>query len=136
MIYKYQRFNDIPRELFDRCRLLATREMRESLNRGVVYEILGHTPPSVGTGMRLAAKASVDKKLLGWALLTITNENLPHRLQAYVRASHRRRGIGTELVNSFQGDIQYGDNIEVLGEDAVARSFWKSIGYPHLVINP
>ncbi len=136
MIYKYQRFNDIPRELVDRCRLLAASEMRKSLNRGLVYEIIGHIPPSVGKGIRLAAKASRDRKLLEWVLLTITDENLPHRLQAYVRATHRRQGVGTELVFSLQNDIRYGDKIEVLGEDAVARSFWKSIGYPHLVINP
>ena len=136
MIYKYQRLKDLPRELVDRCRLLATPEMRDSFNLGYVYDILGQTNPNVGIGMRLAAYSGVDKKLLGWALLTLNDGHLPHKLQVYVRKSHRRGGIGTELVNSFQNDIQYGDKIEVPGEDVTACLFWNSIEYPYLVITP
>jgi predicted GNAT superfamily acetyltransferase len=41
----------------------------------------------------------------------------------------RRRGIGTLIYRSWERRLRHGTTVELFAVDAVARSFWASLGF-------
>lgn len=106
-IYKIE---DIPAALYKQCYSLNMRQ------GGQMRRLL--SDKDFGSYAYIGLE---ENKVLAWA---IVKQNL--KVHIYVRRSHRRRGLGTQLMNSIKS--VYGNKLWHYKWNSAARSFFSSVG--------